>query len=62
MRNLSWVLIAVAAVAFVIAVVTALTTFPLLNVKPQGFSNACNNLALLSIALMMACDKKGNAN
>ena len=52
MRTLAKVLVGLAAVAFVLAVVTAFTG-RLMHVHPEGFSRACSNLALLAIALVL---------
>ena len=57
MAQLAKALIAVAAVAFLMAVVTNFTgnseSGPLLATA-EGFSRACTNLALLAIALVLA--------
>jgi hypothetical protein len=53
MRTLAKVLVGLAALAFVLAVVTAFTG-RLMHVHPEGFSRACSNLALLAIALLVA--------
>jgi hypothetical protein len=52
-RTLAKSLIALAAIAFVLAVVTALTSQLIMDVHPEGFSRACSNLALLAIALVL---------
>lgn len=52
MRALAKVLIALAALAFVLAVVTAFAG-RLMQVQPEGFSRASTNLALLAIALVL---------
>lgn len=52
MRNLAKVLVGLAALAFVLAIVTAFTG-RLMHVHPEGFSRACSNLALLAIALVL---------
>ena len=44
------VLIILAALCFVIAVITALAG-PIAGIQPEGFSRACTNLALISVAL-----------
>ena len=52
MRSVGMVLIGLAAAGFVLAVVAVLRGGVLLmTVSPEGFSNACTNLALISIAL-----------
>lgn len=53
MDNLVKLLIALAGLAFVLAVVMGLMGTTLLGVMPEGFSRACNNLALLAIALTL---------
>lgn len=52
MRNLAKVFVGLAALAFVLAIVTAFTG-RLMHVHPEGFSRACSNLALLAIALVL---------
>jgi hypothetical protein len=53
MRTLAKALVGLAALAFLLAVVTAFTG-RLMHVHPEGFSRACSNLALLAIALRVA--------
>ena len=49
-------LIGLAAVAFVVAMVTLyIPGTSLMEVSPEGFSRASTNLALLSIALLLWC-------
>ena len=55
MRKFIRLLIALSAIGFVMAVVMSLLAIPMLGVKPEGFSNASTNLALLAIALQVAC-------
>ena len=55
MRTLAKVLVGLAALAFLLAVVTAFTG-RLMHVHPEGFSRACSNLALLAIAVLVAFD------
>jgi hypothetical protein len=50
MRTLAKLFVALAALAFVLAVVS-IYTGRLMDVRPEGFSRACSNLALLAIAL-----------
>jgi len=57
MRTLAKLLIALAALAFVLAVVTAFTG-RLMHVHPEGFSRACSNLALVAIALMVTFEPR----
>jgi len=53
MRPLAKLLVGLAALAFVLAVVTTFTG-RIMQFYPESFSRACTNLALLAIALMMA--------
>ena len=55
MQNLAKALTALAAVAFLLAVITAFTG-PLepLGASAEGYSRACTNLALLAIAFLLA--------
>jgi hypothetical protein len=57
MRTLAKVFVALAALAFVLAVVTAFTG-RLIYVQPEGFSRACSNLALLAIALVVSFEPR----
>ncbi len=52
MENITKGLIGLAALAFLLAVISSLTNQSLI-VSPEGFSRACNNLALIAIALML---------
>jgi hypothetical protein len=52
MRALAKVLVGLAALAFVLAIVTTFTG-RLMHVHPEGFSRACSNLALIAIALVL---------
>ena len=52
MENITKGLIGLAALAFLLAVISSLTDQSLI-VSPEGFSRACNNLALVAIALML---------
>jgi hypothetical protein len=58
MANLSKALVALAALAFVLAVVTVFTG-PFL-VGPEGYSRAATNLALLALCLFLGF-KEGSA-
>lgn len=51
MQNLARVLIGLSVVAFLLAVLEALVTGPLMGIPAESFSRACNNLALIGIAL-----------
>lgn len=44
-------LIALSGLAFLLAVVASLLTGPIMGVPAEGFSRACSNLALITIAL-----------
>jgi len=52
MENITKVLVGLSALSFLLAVIWALTDQNLL-VTGQAFSRACNNLALVAIALML---------
>ena len=52
MRNLAKVLVGLAALAFVLAIVTDFTG-RLMHGHPEAFSGACSNLALLAVALVL---------
>jgi hypothetical protein len=52
MRNLAKVLVALAALAFILAVVAAFVG-RIVDLQPEGFSRASSNLALLAIALVL---------
>lgn len=58
MSNLAKALTGLAALAFVLAVVTHFTG-PLLRTEAEAFSRACTNLALLAIALVVASGERG---
>jgi len=53
MSDLAKALTGLAALAFVVAIVTNFTG-PILQTRPEGFSRACTNLALLAIAVVLA--------
>ena len=57
MRNLIWILIIVSALSFVLAIIYSIMRI-YVPVAPEGFSNACTNLSLLAIALLLASKKK----
>ena len=52
MENITKGLVGLAALAFLLAVISALAGQSLI-VSPEGFSRSCNNLALIAIALML---------
>jgi hypothetical protein len=56
MTTLAKTLTALAALAFVLAVLTNFTG-PIMGTVAEGFSRACNNLALLAIALTVAFER-----
>ena len=56
MPALAKLLTALAALAFVLAVLTNFTG-PIMGTVAEGFSRACNNLALLAIALVLVFER-----
>jgi hypothetical protein len=54
MRQMMWILIILAAVAFVLGGIGALMRSPIMGVTPEGFSRASTNLALIAIAVLLA--------
>lgn len=60
MSTLAKALTGLAALAFVLAVVTHFGG-PILRTEPEAFSNACTNLALLAIAVMVFGGERGSA-
>ena len=60
MSNLAKVLTGLAALSFLLAIVTNFVG-PMLNTPAEGYSRACNNLALLAIALVVAFGDRGAA-
>lgn len=61
MSTLVKALIALAALAFVLAVVTHFAG-PIVGTQPEAYSRASNNLALLAIALVLAFGSTGGTN
>lgn len=53
MKALLLVLVGLAALAFILAVLSSLFGFRLVGTSPEGYSRACTNLALLAIGLRM---------
>ena len=53
MLNIIKALIGLSILAFVIAVLGSVFSFDLLGVDPEGYSRACNNIALIAIALVL---------
>jgi hypothetical protein len=60
MSTLVKALIGLAAVAFVLAVMTHFTG-PIGNTQPEAYSRASSNLALLAIALVLAFGYRADA-
>ena len=58
MRSLAKVFVALAALAFVLAVASALTTGRLMHIHAEGYSRACSNLTLLAIALVVVFEAR----
>ncbi len=52
-------LIGLAGLGFLLAVTASVLTGPLMGIPPEAFSRACNNLALIAIALAV-CFKEGS--
>lgn len=52
-------LIICSGIGFILAVIGALSGYPILKIQPEGFSNGCTNLALLAIALTLCIKKEG---
>jgi ribose/xylose/arabinose/galactoside ABC-type transport system permease subunit len=59
MNSLAKALTGLAALAFVLAVVTHFGG-PLLRTEPEAYSNACTNLALLAIAVVVVGGQRVN--
>ncbi|MDZ7723423.1 MAG: hypothetical protein U5R06_11615 [candidate division KSB1 bacterium] len=57
MKILTWLLIGLSALAFVLAVVSVLLSGRILGVSPEAYSRACSNLALIAIALLLTLKK-----
>ena len=51
-------LIALSCLGFIIAVFGAVFSFDFIGVDPEGYSRACNNLALIAIALAVCRNKQ----
>ena len=49
MQYITKVLIGLSAIAFLLAVIGTLFSFPIMGVAPEAFSRACTNLALIAI-------------
>jgi len=59
-RWVSWILVILSGVAFIFAVLTAITDLTIMDLAPESYSRACSNLALLAIALSFVGVKKGS--
>mgnify|MGYP001820069657 CR=1 FL=1 len=57
MIKVSYTLIALSCLAFVMAVIGSVFNYDFFGVDPEGISRASNNLALIAIALVV-CLKK----
>ena len=53
MENIAKGLVGVAALGFVLAVVAAFTGGEVMSIPGESFSRACENLALIAIALLL---------
>ena len=51
MQGIAKILVALSILAFVLAVIGALFSSPILGVASEGYSRACTNLALIALAL-----------
>ena len=59
MRGLGIALICLSALGFVLAVIAVIIGGPIFGVPAEGFSRACSNLALITIALCVCCKCEG---
>lgn len=57
MSNILKGIVALAVLAFILAVIGALFNFSIIRIPPEAFSRACNNLSLIAIA-MAVCFKE----
>lgn len=53
MSNVNKGLIALAALGFILAVVSTLINASILGISAEGFSRGCSNLALIAIAMSL---------
>lgn len=60
MRMIVWLLIALAALGFVLAVLSVLTPLNIMGVTAESYSRACGNLALIAIALILTHKKESD--
>lgn len=58
MLKISYILIALSCLAFVLAIILSVFNFSVFPVAAEGFSRACNNLALIAIAFALYANKK----
>ena len=62
MENVLKILVGLAAVAFLMAVIgSAFTSGPILGTRPEAFSRASSNLALIVIALALLSKGRSTA-
>ncbi len=54
MSNAPKALLALAAVAFLLAVVGSVIDDSIMRISPEGYSRACTNLALLAVGIALA--------
>lgn len=59
MDALAKLLLALAGLAFLLAVVAVLLGMPIVGIVPEGFSRACTNLALIAIGLRLCFREQG---
>ena len=57
MENVAKGLIGLAALTFIVGIIVGLVGSPLMNIPAESFSRACDNFALLAIALMLMGSK-----
>ena len=57
MRNIILVLIGISILSFLLAVISTLSGGHLINLPSETYSRACNNLALVAIALSLRFGK-----
>lgn len=60
MDNVPKVLIGLAALAFVLAVISSLTGKAIMTTSAEAFSRASNNLALIAIAMLLLDRSRGS--
>ena len=57
MGNVAKGLVFLAALTFIVGVIVGLVGSPVMDIPAESFSRACDNLALLAIALMLMGSK-----